>query len=145
MAEFNRVDSCDYFKPGNRLSMSLNLSTKKLSISYHGREATEEEIGTALWMYHQALNSAERQIEKMKELILYLSEDCQDDPDVVDYLENYPDLSKVEALDYKIEESREALFVSMFKGNDSLISKYANLLNIQKEKRDLMEQEVSDV
>jgi hypothetical protein len=127
MPKYNRIESLDQFPLSQRLSMSVNLMTKELSVFYQGREATEIEQNTALWSYHQALYEAERQIE-------FLVKRIKND-EMEEYLEEYPDLNKSEEFQYYIEEAKECLFRAMQKNNASLISKYANKVNLLLEKQ----------
>jgi uncharacterized protein YPO0396 len=124
--------------------MSLNIMDKKLTIEKEGRPAKDEEIGTALWYYHEALSTAERQIDELRKLLEYLAEDNEDLEEVQDYLEVYEDLEETEELDYQIEENKQALFHAMKKNNESAVSKFSNLINLLNERKENLEKEVAN-
>lgn len=144
MTKFNRVESQDYFPAGSRLHMTMNLQTKSLHINKEGREATEPEVYTALWQYHQALYEAEKQIKEMAKLLESLVDDFDEVDEVYDYLHDHADLSDREEVMYKFEESKEALFVAMAKKDASVISMHINRINLMMENIKSEEEEVSN-
>lgn len=126
--KLNTIESMESFPLDDRLFMVLNLANgPSLDVYKEGREAKESEIGTALWMYHQALNKAERQIEKLLDLVKNLD---PNDYDLEDYLEEYPDSET----NYKLQEVKACLYIAMAKNQEKLISKYINQLHLLQEK-----------
>jgi hypothetical protein len=126
-AQFNTIESMEKFPLHERLFMNINLQGLKLSIFQEGREAKDDEVGTALWRYHQALNEAEAQIRILLDLVKELG---PDDYDTEDYLEKYPDTET----NYKLQEAKALLFISMAKGDEKLIGKHINNVMILEEK-----------
>lgn len=126
--QLNRIDSMEYYPLHDRLFMILKLDKgPSLNIYKEGREARDEEVGTALWMYHQALNNAERQIEKLLDLLKQLD---LNDYDLEDYLEEFPDSNT----NYKQQEVKACLYMAMAKNDEKSISKYINQLTLLQEK-----------
>lgn len=135
---FNRIASYDSFPLQERLHMRLNLMKKTLKISVFGREATQEEINTALWRYQNTLTEAEEQIEHLQSLLIELDPDI-DDSGVEEYLEEYEDLSDKERIQYQIGELKQALFIAMFRQDESNISRFINQIQILEERKEALD------
>lgn len=130
MAKFNHISSMEKYPLDDRLFMILKLTDgPSLELYKDGRDATDKEIGTALWHYHGALNEAEAQIKKMAKLLEELE---PAEYESADYLEEYPD--KESDLNYLMQEAKASLFIAMGKGNESEISRCINRVNLLKEK-----------
>lgn len=128
--KFNRIASYDSFPLEERLFMRMNMKEQTLQPFKEGRDATEEEVGNALWYYHQALQEAEHQIVSLQRMIREagVHEDYSDD-----YLEVFPDLEDG-LVGYRISEIKESLFIAMAKGKEKEISKYLNQISVLEEK-----------
>jgi hypothetical protein len=130
MAKFNHISSMEQYPLHDRLFMILKLAAgPSLELFKDGRPATDPEIGTALWQYHQALVEAERQIRKMAELLDELN---PAEYESEDYLEEFPDNENT--LGYLIQEAQAALFEAMARQDEPKISKWINRVNLLKEK-----------
>lgn len=130
------ITSQDSFPASQRLYMIYNMFKKELSVFKHGKEATEQDVYSALWSYHQSLNDAEKQISKLLQMINYLMDEgqCIDiDQGYPDYLEEYPNTGD-EALRYKLEELKEAFFVATARQDESKASRYINQINLIEDK-----------
>lgn len=139
--KFKKIASLDEYPRANRLSMTVNLMTSKMEVSIQGRDAKDEEIGTALWLYHGALNTAEAQIEQLLKIIRDLKSQGYVDADEYDYEESYEEDGD-EDIRYKLDEYRAALFSAMHKKDEQKTSYYLNLISVVEAK---MEKEASNV
>lgn len=129
--KYKKIASLDQFPRGDRCSMTINLMKGSMAISIHGREAKDEEISGALWRYHEALNSAEAQIDMLLKIIR--SEDPYDELHA--YQKAFEEDGD-EDIRYKLDEYRSALFNAMHKKDGHKISYYLNLISVIEEKRE---------
>lgn len=127
MAKLNRIESMERFPMDQRLFMVYNLSEGSLTLYKEGRDAKDAEIGTALWLYHNALNEAEAQIQALLEIV---KEQDLDDNVMEEYLETFPDSGS----NYLIQETKAELFIAMAKEDQKAISRLTNKLHIIQEK-----------
>jgi hypothetical protein len=127
MAKLNRIESMESFPMDQRLFMVYSLGEGSLTLYKEGRDAKDAEIGTALWLYHNALNEAEAQIQTLLEL---LKKQDMDHNEMEEYLERFPDSD----VNYLIQETKAELFIAMAKEDQKAISKLTNKLLIIQEK-----------
>ncbi|PRY90610.1 hypothetical protein [Mongoliibacter ruber] len=127
-AKLNAIDSLESYPMGDRLFMILRLDQgPSLTIYKEGRDAKDEEIGTALWLYHQALNKAESQIEVLLKMIKELE---LEEYELEDYLEEFPDTDS----NYRLQELKANLYMSMAREDEKNISRYINEIHLMAER-----------
>lgn len=131
--KYKKIASLDYYPRSDRFSMTFNLMTGKLQVSYQGRDAKEDEIGTALWKYHGALNEAEAQIEALLKIVRGLKAGEDVDDEEYEYEESMEEDGD-EDIRYQIDEFRSRLFQAMHQKDDQAISYWLNHISVVEEK-----------
>jgi len=129
--KLTRVESRELFPVPTRAHYVWSLKNGTITFFVEGCEMNEEtEIGSVLASYICALNAAEKQIESLLEVI-----DANEIQDHFsdDYLEEYPEEEDYKSK-YKVEDIKDALFHSMMKKDEKMISKYVNQLNVVTDK-----------
>lgn len=135
------IPSLEAFPRAERLYMVMKLGKGEMEVYKNGREATDVEMNTALWQYHQALNEAEAQIEKLLAIVRLKSDFLDDDSEAYqaaietafDYKDEYQEEGD-ELERYAIDEKKAALHEAMARKDEKAIARLANEMNLALQK-----------
>lgn len=128
--KLTRVQSREVFPVPERPHYIINLMKKTADFYIEGKDMPDDRIGDVIIGLINALNAAEKQIEMLHTVIqnAELDRDWLDD-----YLDKFPEEEEY-TKKYKIENLKDALFHSMMKKDEKLISKYINEINVLQER-----------
>lgn len=126
-----RIEPREVYPLPKRAHYIIHLSKGTADFYVEGREMKDEEVGDTMIQLINAVNAAEKQIEM---LIKIIGEAEVDKEYLEDYVDEFPEEENYKAK-YKIEDIKDALFHSMMRKDDKLISKYLNQLSVVTEKQ----------
>lgn len=125
-----RVESREVYPVPERVHYIIKLSKGTVDFFLQGKEMKDEQIGDVICRLVNALNAAEKQIDMLFKVIKeaevhkdFLEEYFDDLPEEEDYKRKY-----------KIEDLKDALFHTMMKKDEKMISAYINQINVLQER-----------
>lgn len=128
--KLTRIESREIYPVPSRAHYIMKLSKRTVDFYLEGREMKDDEIVDTIVQLINALNAAEKQIDALFTVIQNAEVHTDE---FQEYLEDYYQEEDYE-FKYKVEDLKDALFHSMMRKDEKLISKYINQINVLTEK-----------